>query len=58
MMRFLKRKWFGYRLSRAFGNGRLQSTWKELGTLFGRRVFVSPQRWGWPPKHHGNVERQ
>jgi hypothetical protein len=50
MIQFIKRKWFGYCLSRKFGNGRIQSAWKELGTVFGYRVFVLPRHWKWAPK--------
>ena len=36
-----------YRLSRTFGNGRLQSAWKTVGEFFGFGAYLSPKYWRW-----------
>lgn len=39
-----------YRLSRAFGNGRIQSAWKTLGQCFGYAAYIYPTYWSWGPR--------
>jgi hypothetical protein len=47
----LKLVWIGYKLTRTFGNGVLVSIWREIGTLFVGRAYLSPKMgWRWPPR--------
>jgi len=39
---------YDYRLMRGYGNGRVQSAWKALQLIRGRRVRISPLYWTTP----------
>lgn len=43
-------KWLSYKMCRASGHGRIQAAWKVLGSFFGRRVYISKDKWAWPPR--------